>query len=368
MATVFNRGTRRNPQFVAAYRAGTKPDGKTNWRQRRVPKEFNTTEAAAQEWANEQERTFTPASTRAGKADDAPASDVELFGTLLDRWLKALTNRSADNDRCRVEKHLRPAFAAYRVVDVDRARILRWIDEQRAAEERLADATLRKNLGLLSRFFSWCVLRGHAAYNPVKDIPSSARPQDAPKKDAPWIDDDTTVRKIFNQLRNPVHLMFYICNRAGLRTGEVCGLRVSDFGFLKDGVIRVRFSYDGPLKEDKGGQNKVKWVPAPDDAGAVLGPWLARREAEGAGQEDLLFVAPKGGCMHKEYVLRAWKAAAIAAGVTAPRVKDAKGKLLPAEAAMTWYQGTRHSMVSRNLARVPRSMRCQPRSGTARRS
>jgi integrase len=230
------------------------------------------------------------------------------------------------------------------------AMILRWIDKQRAAEDRLAEATLRKNLGLLSRFFSWCVARGHATHNPVRNIPSTSRPQETPKKDAPWIDSDAVVRKIFNKLTNPVHLMFYLANRSGLRTGEVCGLRLSDLGFLAEGVIRARYSYNNPLKEDRTGTGKVKWVPAADDASAVLGPWVTRREAEGAGPEDLLFVAPKGGCFGRVYVRRAWREAAIAAKLTAPEMKDAKGQPLPLEPAMTWYEATRHSFVSRNLA------------------
>ena len=43
--------------------------------------------------------------------------------------------------------------------------------------------------------------------------------------------------------------MFYLCNRSGLRSGEAAGLRMSDMAFVDEG--RVRFSYDGRLKEDK---------------------------------------------------------------------------------------------------------------------
>jgi hypothetical protein len=38
---------------------------------------------------------------------------------------------------------------------------------------------------------------------------------------------------------------------------------MSDLGYLKDGLIRMRYSYDGPLKEDKGEVGKMKWGPAP---------------------------------------------------------------------------------------------------------
>jgi integrase len=128
--------------------------------------------------------------------------------------------------------------------------------------------------------------------------------------------------------------MFYLGNRSGLRTGEIAGLRLSDLDFLDEGVIRVRFSYDGPLKEDKRGEGKVKWAPAADDCKAFLGPWLARRVAEGAGPEDHVFVAPKGACFGKVYLGRQWNPVAKRYGLK-----------------LTWYQATRHSFVSRSLSR-----------------
>jgi integrase len=128
--------------------------------------------------------------------------------------------------------------------------------------------------------------------------------------------------------------MFYLGNRSGLRTGEAAGLRMSDLGFLTEGVVRARFSYDGPLKEDKKGTGKVKWTPAPDDVDAVLGPWLTARQAAGAGPEDLVFPTKGGICYQTPYIERRWNAIA----------KKRSLKL-------TWYQATRHSFVSRNLAR-----------------
>jgi integrase len=117
-------------------------------------------------------------------------------------------------------------------------------------------------------------------------------------------------------------------------------------GWLNEGVIRVRFSGDGPLKEDRRGQGKVKWVPAAADAEEVLGPWLERRRAEGAGQEDLVFVPvevadrprkSRWRGLRKEFMQSCWEKARTACGVS-----------------MTFYEATRHSFISRNLeAGVP---------------
>ena len=51
------------------------------------------------------------------------------------------------------------------------------------------------------------------------------------KSDTPWLDDDAIVRKLINDLEEPISFMFYRCNRSGLRTGEA-GLRISDMAFV----------------------------------------------------------------------------------------------------------------------------------------
>ncbi len=240
-----------------------------------------------------------------------------------------------------------------RLPDVTLAKVMEWIDEQRAAG-KIGDASIRHNMNLLSRFFSWAIARSKATINPVRQIPMGSRPTQSVKSDTPWLDDDAIVRRVIADLEEPIHFMFYLGNRSGLRTGEAAGLRMSDFAFLDDGIIRVRFSYDGPLKEDKKGEGKVKWVPAPDDCAEFLGPWLAQRKAQGAGPEDRGFPCArrKGLCFRKEYIEHCWEEAAPKhVGAKVVKVKTKKGELVDAERpTMTWYEATRHSFVSRHLS------------------
>ena len=247
--------------------------------------------------------------------------------------MAGLRNRNAEGDRKIAAKYLRHTFGGMTFAEIDLAALMRWIDQQRATGQ-ISEATIRRNLNLLSRFFGWAIDRGYTTDNPVRRIPPGKRPRQSGKVDAPWIEDDAPVRRVIARLREPINLMFYLGNRSGLRTGEIAGLRMSDLGFLGEGSIRVRYSYDGPLKEDKDGTGKVKWVPAAEDAAEVLGPWLARRRAQGAAPEDLVFVAPRGGCFGKVYLNRRWREASEECGLS-----------------VTWYQGTRHSFVSRNLSR-----------------
>ena len=55
---------------------------------------------------------------------------------------------------------------------------------------RAAPQTQRHLLGILSRFFSWAIERGHAHANPCRMIPGGKRPRGAPEREVPWIDDD----------------------------------------------------------------------------------------------------------------------------------------------------------------------------------
>jgi integrase len=154
------------------------------------------------------------------------------------------------------------------------------------------------------------------------------------------------VPELVNALGGDVGLMFYLFNRSGMRLGEVCGLRMGDLEILREGVIRVAHSYGGPLKDDKRGDGKLKWVPAPTDAERMLKVHLRRRKLAGAKPDDLVFVPPKPSRrkrvsgwagFRKEHVHDTWEKARQLVGLS-----------------LTWYQATRHTAVSRALkAGVP---------------
>ena len=279
-----------------------------------------------------------------------------LFEVLAEKWCAGLKNRSAETDKMQITKHVIPAFRGRRLAQITLPSVMGWIDDMRAKGE-IAEPTQRHTLNYLSRFFSWAVERGHTSTNPVRMIPTGKRPRQSPRSDQPWLDDDDVVRVLIGKLPEPLNLMFYVGNQSGLRTGEIAGLRLSDLGFLGDGSIRVRFSYDGPLKEDKDCSGKVKWVPAPADAIAFLAPWIERRKAEGAAPEDLVFLAPEGGMMGKMGLGRNWRLATGRRKSLRSTVDEPVSDENPADAALakvgklTWYQATRHSFVSRNLSR-----------------
>lgn len=328
MGSVIKRGTRDKPKYYVKYRD---IDGRWKMRLSKQP----TKETASKYLAQVEARVAK------GKIGVEEVVVTPLAGELLEQWAATLANRNANDDRGRMKNHLLPKFKKHRLQDITMAVLLDWISQQqkrvdpRTKERLLSEGSIRHNLNLLSRFFSWAVERGHATFNPVRQIPVGKRPQQAQKRDIPWLEDDALVRKLMDDLSEPIDLMFYLGNRSGMRTGEIAALRMADMGYLADGAIRVRFSYGGPLKEDKKGTGKMKWVPAADDAEAVLGPWLAARLGAGAGPEDLVFpcASRKGSWYRKEFVESRWDAVALKHGVQ-----------------LTWYQATRHTFTSRGLA------------------
>ncbi len=362
MGTIYNRGSKHAPRWWIGY---VERDGS----RKLVPSKQPTKEQARQLLQT------IEANIAAGRAGLVQRADDPGMGSLIDDWSKALHNRNAADDRRRIENHLRPAFGSMALSAVTLAAVMKWIDamrdgsaprrkvEPRPAKAEIADypgkpgpkrqarperksaakvaklsaGSMRHNVNLLSRFFSWAIERGHTTANPVRMIPTGKRPAQAAKHDVPWLDDDKSVRDLFHALPSPVSLMFYIANRSGLRTGEVAGLRMSDLGFLDEGTIRVRFSYDGALKEDKHGTGKVKWVPASDDLEELLAPHLARRRDERAGPEDYAFpcATRDGSFYRKEFIEACWERASKACGIE----------------GLTWYQATRHAFVSRNMSR-----------------
>lgn len=321
MAHVYNRGSKHEPQWYVRFR-----DSDGRWVSRPCHQQ---TKAQAEAYAHQ-----IAARIAAGKVGIETPDKEPPCRDLMETWAASLTNRNAADDRSRLRRHLLPAFGDRALKDITLPVVMRWLDRLRA-DGKLAPASMRHCLNLLSRFFSWAIERGHTTINPVKQIPTGKRPQQPHKRDTPWLDDDAIVRRIIHALPEPVGLMFYLGNRSGLRTGEIAGLRMADLEGLADGAIRVRFSYDGPLKEDKAGIGKVKWAPAPDDAPAFLGPWLAQRRAQGAGPEDFVFPCANRGGSHyrKEYIEGCWERVAKSLSLS-----------------LTWYQATRHSFVTRSLA------------------
>jgi integrase len=293
---------------------------------------------------------------------------------LLETWLGSLSNRSKAEDDWRARKYLLPRFGEMKIAALTKSEVIRWLDELKrthkqvrkrkagkgprhltptkpVAPKLLSGATQRKLFNLLSRFCSWATARDYLPANPCRAVPTGERRQDAPKDgEARWLQDEEKVKGLIFALGPNLGLMFATCNRGGLRVGEVAGLRIGDTDTLPaEGVLRVRHSYDGRLKEDKGGPvRKVKYTPIADPTVAVaLLELAARRRAElvatrGGGEPlpadddaQLFDHLPDSARACRKALNRAWRAA---------------GKAVGGVGGLSWYECSRHTFASRALA------------------
>jgi integrase len=337
MAWIVERGPRNARKYYVFWNAGITERGKRASRSKLLKGVQNAPQARQQLARVEREL--------AGGCNPFPGpvvvTPVRTVRTLLERWRDGLRNRSARDDRSRINRHLLPRFGHHSIQEITLPVVMAWLRE--LAETDLSPQTQRHLLNTLSRFFSWCIGEQLADSNPVKMIPREKRPVGTVDADRPWLEDESKVPELMTALGPEVGLMFYLANRSGLRLGEVCGLRMSDLDRVGGGSILVARSYNGFLKEDGKGTGKTKWVPAPEDALRVLKVHLHRRRLKGAQTTDLVFPfeparpqnrrrASRWTGYRKEFVGACWKKAAAECGVN-----------------LTWYEATRHSFVSRAL-------------------
>ena len=119
-----------------------------------------------------------------------------------------------------------------------------------------------------------------------------------------------TVLRIARQRRTRDWCMLLVAYRHGLRTTEVCGLRLSD---LKEGVLSVQ--------RLKGSRRTAQPLyphggePLLDEV-AALREWLRVRPNDGS---DALFTSQKGGSLDRCQFFRIFQSVAKAAGLSADK-------------------------------------------------
>jgi integrase len=340
MASTYNRGTRAKPRYYASVKL---LDG--TWR---AYPTHALDKATADRIAAEMQQRADKGLPPVEKKEKRPT-----VSELAELWMGGLTNRNRDQDRLRVRKYILPEFATLTMPEVTMRAVVHWLDKLRALDgaARISSATQRHIFDLFSRFLSWGVERGHVDGNACRMIPvsSKVRPSRKPERPRTWIQDPELARTILCALPQPYDLIFLIGYTSGLRPGETCGLRLSDCAWLEERdpearVLRIRYNRLGPLKEDKctDGAAKVKWALTSDDEIALILAQVERRRAQGAKDEDLLFVSPRGNVLGDARTSEAWTM------LTKPKAEGGAGLTLPD--GLDFYAATRHTFVSRQLA------------------
>ena len=207
------------------------------------------------------------------------------FGELCEWWLKnRCPEGSLVNEQCRLRKHIvsRP-IGTVPVRQLTAARIEDRLREMEAAG--IAPVTINGMRRVLNTVFGKARKAGvWTGTNPVEEVERRREPK--PLYETLRAEEvDVLLPHVPDQWRD----FFAAAVYAGLRKGELCGLRKSDVN-LKSGTMVVARSYDG--KTTKGGHADIVPIAAP------LLPYL--RHAIESSTSELVFPGEDGTMRTKE--------------------------------------------------------------------
>lgn len=164
-------------------------------------------------------------------------------------------------------------------------------------------ATLARTLRALNSFFRWAQSVGLARSNPVSGI-RAPREQRRPPKALSEQELHRLKRAIYRAGKPRDIAVFELLSNAGLRVGELCGLRIGDIRLSeRKGKVLVR----------RGKGNKYREGPLNLEARRAMASYLATRP--GAKEDEALFVGQRGS-VTPSGIWRVLQGYAKAAGVT----------------------------------------------------
>lgn len=177
------------------------------------------------------------------------------------------------------------------------------VREYFAAMRDRKPATLARKLRALNSFIRWAESVGLAKSNPVSGI-KAPRGQRRPPKVLSEQELYRLKRAVYRAGKPRDIAMFELLSNAGLRVGELCGLRVGDVRLSqRKGKVLVR----------RGKGNKYREVPLNLEARRALANYLETRP--GVTEGEPLFVGQRGP-MTPSGIWRVVQGYARAAGVT----------------------------------------------------
>ena len=248
------------------------------------------------------------------------------FDEWADTFLASLRRRETTSDTyASTFKYAREVFGQRRLRKLTAADVRAFMAhiegvyrERHPKRKTISDATLSKHLRHLATCLEAARVEGLISENPVRRLPSSAKPKPR-TKDASYFTDDELAR-LWPELseREPYLYAAKLAATTGMRFGEIAGLRLADVQMLHDEIqLQRQWTAGKEVDTTKGGKPRtVDLVPG---AVGVLEAWLERRGIE----EGLLFEREVGGHLSNEEARGLLYGAMKRAGI--PRVGEAGG-------------------------------------------
>jgi integrase len=173
-----------------------------------------------------------------------PTPSRLTFADLAETWLEGFEalvaagergERTLENYRYHLDKHLLPAFGRKRLAEITTDDIAQLIARLRA--RGLAAKTINGALVPLGRILQHALRRGHITDNPLRRLEQHERPR-VHRRDQRVLDHDQITRLLHAALPR-YHTFLATALYTGMRLSELLGLTWNDIDF-DDGLIHVR--------------------------------------------------------------------------------------------------------------------------------
>jgi integrase len=290
---------KRNGRWRARWRT---PDGKSR------SLTFDTKTAA------QHHLTTVEHSKQTGGYVDASAGRVS-FSEFAAAWLDAQTFDESTREAValRIRVHMEPTFGRMQLRAIQPSTVQNWLRAQQATS---APRYVAVQLANLSAILGAAVEDGRIARNPVA-ARSVKAPRVAAERIVPWSAEQ--VAAVIEAHPTTYSAIPVVAAGAGLRQGEVFGLRRQDIDFLGRTLrIRQQVKIVGNkviTTPPKGG--KVRDVPMADAVSFAL---AERIRLHPPGSDDLVFVSRERNPLNRNHFNRyVWKPALQQAGVEPTR-------------------------------------------------
>jgi integrase len=297
-------------------------------------------------WEQDQRRRL-----RLGEWIDPRRGQVPLSVVAAD-WLgsrSSVKRRTRESDESAWRNYIEPRFGKWPVASITAAEVSGWVGALMA--RGLAPSTATRALATLRSILAFAVADARVQHNVAASVrkPTSGRA----RRDGQALTLDE-LRTLTAACKSRYRDVVPVLALAGLRWGELAGLRVGDRVSVPGPGLRLRRAVlasggGGALYVDTLKNNRGRTVPLVVDLVPIVDRWSA-----GKTPDAWLFSAPGGGPLRESNWKRSvgWSAATTAAGLQGFRVHD-----LRHTAASVWLgAGADPKVVQRVLGHATASM------------
>lgn len=203
---------------------------------------------------------------RRAEVDAGTFSPEHKTGVVLARmyaksWGEKRTNKTAADDRTRLEKHFVPYLGDMKLEDIRPRHIIGWI-ERLKADATIGAKSIHNVFGTVRTMFKRAVIDELIPATPCV-LPENVLPPKPPK--TPGIYEKASIARLLTDPRVPHdrRVFYWLAFFTGMRHGEVAGRRWRDLDPAPTplGALHIRTQYnDEPLKSPDG---EPRWREAP---------------------------------------------------------------------------------------------------------